>query len=309
MAEERSPEVTRRELLAATVAAATIPLAPVAVTAHPGALTAYQAGRDAYGLYTAAANTLARGYFETALALDPTCVRACAMLAATYRQEATMAWGANRDTSEAQAWRFAQDAVRLARQEPAPQPSLPYALEQWAWVLFYQARDYDAALAAIREATTASPTYASGHAMEGHVLIYMMQPEAAIRKAQDAFTLNPAALLHHHYDLGHAHYVWGWLSGDASHYGQAIAHLEQVLTINAQYRPARIFLVAALWELGRYAEARTHTAMLMALGRPRATANLAQFAAYCSRSHPYTDQALLAHLIQVWAAAEGVEGI
>jgi adenylate cyclase len=322
--------LTRRALLARAAAAAwALPLLPPlgraadhpghAFTTHAHAWDAFVEGATLYQRYTPEANAAARERFAQALTLDPACTRAYAMVAATHRQDGNQAWTEDRARSERLAADWARTAVSLARLEPAPTPSLPYALEQWAWVLLYQDHDHGAALAAAREAVALQPTFANGHALEAHILTYMGEPEAALRKTADAVRLDPTAVLHHAYHRGHAYYVWGarTLERDADaarpYYAQATTSFREALRRNHHYRPARSFLVAALWELGRWepgrtAEAQHEMAILRDTGRPQASENLHRFQDYVRRGNPYTDPAMTARLMAIWQAAETPAG-
>ena len=123
--------------------------------------------------------------FEKAIDLDPEFARAYANLAATHRQDWSFAWTQDRETSEELAYRLAHKAVELARRELEPKPSLPYALEQWAYVLLYRGQHQEASEAA-EEAVQRNPNYADGYALWAHVLIYRGEPEEALRKTQEA---------------------------------------------------------------------------------------------------------------------------
>jgi tetratricopeptide (TPR) repeat protein len=311
-----TPAVTRRTLLTSGVAAAVPAVLPhpveSPVPSQAGAWDTFLRGMTAYRRYTAETNREARTLFAQALALDPRCARAAAMLAATHRQDATFAWSADRTASEAEAAHWAQAALALARHEPAPQPSLPPVLEQWAFVLFYCQQRHVAALEAVREALQHTPTFANGHALEGHILAYLGEPEAALRKAEDAARLDPTAALFDHYHRGHAWLVLGYQRGvqDAGAarpcYVQAQHHFEAALALNPQYRASRVFLVAVLWELGLEDQARQETTILRAMGRPQVAGDRARFAAYVARSHPYAPALapLRERLITIWEAAE-----
>ncbi|HEY5869816.1 MAG TPA: adenylate/guanylate cyclase domain-containing protein, partial [Candidatus Tectomicrobia bacterium] len=107
-------------------------------TSSPVAWEYFMRGAELYRRYTPRDNAQARALFEQAIALDSEFARAYANLAATHRQDGNMEWTQDRETSEELAYRLAQKAVELARRELAPQPSLPYALEQLGWVLLYK---------------------------------------------------------------------------------------------------------------------------------------------------------------------------
>src|SRR5215471_14464503 len=110
----------------------------------------FMRGAELYRRFTPQDNVHARELFEKAIDLDPEFARAYANLAATHRQDWILAWTQDRETSEELAYRLAQQAVELARRELEPKPSLPYALEQWGFVLLYR-RQHQIGRASCRE--------------------------------------------------------------------------------------------------------------------------------------------------------------
>src|SRR5262245_56230795 len=272
----------------------------------------FMRGTALYRRYTPKDNAHARELFEKAIDLDPEFARAYANLAATHRQDGNMGWTEDRETSEALAYSLAQKAVELARRELEPKPSLPYVLEQWGWVLLYQA-DHEvasaAASAAAEEAVQRNPNFANGYALWAHALSYLGEPEKSLRKTEEAFRLDPQDSLHDHYHRGHAYYVWGYLTGEKDvtasmqHYQDAEKHLRAALEKNNNYRPARAYLVAVLWELGRQAEAKAEMAIVRA-ARGQAVQTPAQYQDYIRRSLPYKDRKILDYLVTIWQEAE-----
>ena len=229
--------------------------------------------------------------------------------------------------SETLALHWAHYAVELARRELEPKPSLPYALEQWGWVLLYigtqpeQAlngpqpeKALNAALEAAEEAVQRNRNFANGHALGAHVLSYLGKPDEALPKSDEAFRLDPKAVLQDHYHRGHASYVRGFLAAAGEqpdveaarrHYLEAEEHFRAALRRNNNYRPARSFLVAVLWELvSRQEEAKQEMAILRDTGRPQAFQNLKRFQDYVRRGNPYANKEITARLMEVWQAAE-----
>jgi adenylate cyclase len=277
----------------------------------------FMQGADFYRRYTKEDNARARELFEKAISLDPKFARAYALLAATHRADWIYAWTQDREISEAEAYRLAQHAVELARLEPEPKSSLPYALQQWAYVLLYR-RQHQEASAAAEEAVQRNPNYADGFALWALVLIYRGEPTEALRKTQEAIRLNPNYPFLYDYHRGLAYYVWGFLTAgtDATasrqYYQQAETHLREALRRNQNFRSARTYLVAVLSELGRQEEAEAETARLREMGRLRASEDPARFQAYIQQTHPYEMAAgkrlapeITTRLIDLWKAAEG----
>jgi hypothetical protein len=121
------------------------------------------------------------------------------------------------------------------------------------------------------------------------------------------------------YHVGQAYYVEGFLTegtdADASrrYYEQAETHLREALGKNKNFRPARVYLLAVLSELGqrmreadpveaqaREAQVRDEMGILRAMGRPRASQDPEQFKKYIQQAHPYENEALIQRLINVW---------
>jgi adenylate cyclase len=258
----------------------------------------FMRGTDLYRRFTPKDNAQARALFEKAIALDQDFARAYANLAATHRQDWILAWTQNRGESERLAYQKAEKAVELARREAEPKPSLPHALEQLGYVELYK-KHLPAARAAAEEAVRRNSNYTDGYALFAHVLIYLGEPEAALRKTQEAIDRDPKYPFFYDYHRGHAQYVWGFLTsaqnpGDRRrHFEEAETHLRAALKKNRNFRPARGYLVAVLSELGRQQEAVNEMATLRNMGGRSG-----------DRILPYQDDAIARHLIELWRAAE-----
>ena len=164
-------------------------------------------GQDRYRLYTPGDNAVARVLLKAAIVLDPTSARAHALLAATYRQDATLLWTADPARAEARALRLAEHAVALARQEPDPQPSLPPALEQLGFVLLYQydhAGCIQAAQEAIAHPSSSDQAKARALALWAHALTYLGNPTEALEYLAEAEALSHPLPFTIRYNKGHA---------------------------------------------------------------------------------------------------------
>jgi len=272
----------------------------------------FRDGMAQYRHYTPAANAQAKACFLAAIQADPRYVRAYALLAATERQAWTLGWTADRAAAHARALQYAEQAVALARQEAAPQPSLPGALVQWAFTLSYSQRHEEAAAAA-EESVRHRPTYADGWAVWGQVLAYRSQPGAALGKMARAIALHVQPPVFYTYHIGLAHYVDGLVrerrqAPDAADaYADAATHLRAACATNPDFRPGRIYLAATLWALGETAEAHQEMEVVHAMGRIRTTDPA--FAAVMREVNPFEDRSIVEHLIQVWQAAAAGEDV
>jgi hypothetical protein len=263
-------------------------------------------GAELYLRFTPQDNAHARELFKKAIDLDSEFARAYANLAATHRQDWTFAWTQDRANSGTLADHLAHKAVELARREPKPQPSLPYALEQLGWVLLYQHKNHEAAIAVAQEAVQLNPNYADGYALWGHALSYLGKPEEALRKSQEAIDRNPIHPFFYDYHRGQAHYVWGVLTSgqdpnsSRGHFEEAERHLQEALRKNNNFRPARSYLVAVLSELGHQNEAAYERGKLRDMGPPQAFQDLERFQEYIPQTNPYKDLAIterLSHIV------------
>jgi adenylate cyclase len=188
-------------------------------------------------------------------------------------------------------------------------PSLPFALEQLAYILLYR-KQYQEARDAAEEAVQLNPNYADGYAMWAHALIYWGKPEEALRKTQEAIDRNPKHPFFYDYHRGQAYYVWGFLTektdvnASRQYCQQAEEHLREALRKNKNFRPARSYLVAVLSELGQQANAVNEMAILRDAGRPQAFQDLKRFQEYVQRVAAYEDSAITTRLSDLWQAAE-----
>jgi adenylate cyclase len=269
----------------------------------------FMRGAELYRRFTAKDNAKARELFEKAIDLDPAFARAYASLAATHRQDGSLMWTQDPETSEELAYRLAEKAVEIARRESPPQPSLPFALEQWAYVLLYR-KQYPEATRAADEAVRLNPNYADGYAVGAHVLIYSGRPAEALRRTQEAIDHNPKYPFFYDYHRGQAYWVLGFqtLARDRNasmeHFRDAEVHLREALKKNKNFRPARAYLVAVLSELGQREEAVKEMAILRDSGRPQAFQDLKRFQEYVKQVAAYSDPAITARLSELWQRAE-----
>jgi adenylate cyclase len=298
--------LTRRMLLAAVpTLALTTAHRPAHVPVYPAANEALRIGTSHYLRMTAQGMLNARQSLTEALALDSTCARAYALLSATHRQDASGWWSADPIASESLAWTYAQQAVLLARQEPSPQPSLPHALEQLGWVQAYR-RQHQDALDTVTTLLAHAPDCANGYALRASILTYLGRPADALAASTHAFYLQPRVPFFYNYHQGQAHYVWSRLepTNAQAHLDCAAACLRTALSKHDDFRPARSYLIAALWDLGQQAEALALMGRAAAKGEPL-VAHLQMDDEARARAHvhyitPYANPAITAHLYQVW---------
>lgn len=308
--------LTRRTVLAACLSAAALPLVrphPAAgstFTPVPQAWELFQQAAVLFKRYTAVAYVEAQALLRQALVLDPLFARATALLGATYRHMGNQAWTADRDAAEREATRLVGYGVHLAWQEPPPQPSVPYALEQLGWVHLYITHDHDAALSAAEHAVQHDPTFLAGYALGAHVLTYMAQPEDSLALTAQLVARDPQGGFYHDYHRGNAYYVLGFLCevsdppGSIHAYHEAEHFLRATLHRLPQYRPAHSYLAATYMALERASEAAAEMQWLKTNGRPQASDNPAAWETYMRRGNPYRDPRITETLMARWKAAE-----
>jgi adenylate cyclase len=257
----------------------------------------FMRGAELYRRFTAKDNAHARELFEKAIDLDPEFARAYANLAATHRQDWVLAWVPDRNESERLAEDNANKAVELAKQEPSPQPSLSHALEQRGYVFLYQ-KKFQLASKDAGDAVSHNPNFADGYGLLAHVLIYQGEPAKALIETDKAAKLDPSSFFFD-YHRGHAKYVEGYLlaekndprSGDR--FREAEQFLRAALDKNRNFRPARLYLVVVLGELGRRQDAASEMATYRSMGGSAG-----------NRILPYQKPELARHVIELLKAAE-----
>jgi adenylate cyclase len=285
----------------------TLPAEGLFFTALPLAWEAFLAAGRSYRRFTPLDNSEARKHGEEALRLDPAFSRAHSLLAGVYRQDSSGWWSNDPDASERLAFMHATHATSLARLEKGAKPSLPYALEQMGWVLLYRG-EHEAALETVTEARVRYPTFAHGYALHAAILTYQGYPERALVESHAAARLlhpKPAPFFYD-YHQGQAYYVWGVLAGVRDRAKEAEACLKRALAKEDNFRPARSYLAAALWELGREREAVEVMEVSSQKGEPLLRhlreAHPARGLAHVERITPYVSAQLKERLYYIWRA-------
>jgi TolB-like protein/class 3 adenylate cyclase len=254
----------------------------------------FMQGAELYRRFTKEANAGARMLFLKAIAEDNNFARAFANLAGTYRQDWTFGWTEDLTDAENQARNNANEAVRFAEAEPEPKPSLPYALQQRAYVHMY-ALKHTEAIQDARRAVERDRNYADGYSAWALALIYSVDQNKtvvpdAIDKMEIAMRLNPKYPPTYPFHLGQAYYV----KGD---YQKAEEYLLEARGSNPNFRPARAYLVAVYIAQNRTAEARQEMTILQNMGRDKTLFTDPR------RVAPYQDQAISKGLLDAWQQA------
>lgn len=264
----------------------------------------FMQGAELYRRFTKDANAEARVLFEKAIAEDKNFARAYANLSATYRQDWLFGWTQELASADQQALELVQKAEEKAKMEPEPKPSLPYALQQAAYVYMYR-MDFDQAIKAAQEAVERDRNYADGYSAWALALIYSVTPEQsdiiipeAIGKMDIAMRLNPKYPVTYPFHLGQAHYVLGVLKSDRAEYMQAEKYLLEALGKNPNYRPARAYLAAVYYKQSLLEKAKADMDQLLKMGRPRMLYEEKR------RVAPYKSEAISESLLTAWRELE-----
>jgi adenylate cyclase len=186
-----------------------------------------------------------------ALEIDPTYVRAKALLAMSYCMRNTQGWGAPNDRAA---------AVALAREAVAAATDDPDALHFAGHVLSHCGRDYPSAFTALNRALRLHPSSAQTLNAMGHVHCDANDPGPAINYFQRALRLSPLdpdigyILL----GLGQAHMLEGRSE-------EALPFIARAVQEAPNYVSAHRTLILALTRLGRLDDARAAAARLLEL--------------------------------------------
>ena len=195
--------------------------------------------------------------FRQALKIDPHYAPATAALSLCHNFAAQSHWTA--DVAAARA-----ESLALARQAVADDPRDPHAHFALG-VACMNVRRLPEAIQEFREAVRLNPSHAFAHANLGQVFNYLNRPREGLPQVELALRLNP-----------HDPRRFMWLPYVAtSHYlsrryKACLEASEQALLANPEYPHAVRYMVAALGQLGRVAEARPLLALLRRYDRDMA---------------------------------------
>jgi adenylate cyclase len=185
----------------------------------------------------------AQRYFRQALEIDPHYARATAALSLCYNFAATSRWVPDVPAAYAESLALARSAVM----DDPRDPNTHFALG----VACMNARRLPDALTELEAAVQLNPSFAFAHANLGQVLNYLNRPEEGLEKVELALRLNPhdpRRFMWLPY-VATSHYL-------ARRYTACLKASEQALLANPEFPLAVRYLVAALGQLGRTAEAK-----------------------------------------------------
>ena len=207
----------------------------------------------------------AEALFHRALAVDPQYAPALASLSVSRNFAAIRRWTDDVPASFRQSYDFARQAVAADRRNPQCHFALGIA--------HMNLGDRDQAVAALRHAIALNPSHVSARSNLGQLFNYLNRPADALAELDIALRLSPHDPYRYQWlpYLAASHY----LSGD---YRACLTACEQALRTNPEFPLAVRYLVAALGQLDRAAEAAAPLALMR-----RIDGNLARLEAMTRR--------------------------
>jgi serine/threonine-protein kinase len=176
----------------------------------------YLKGRYAWNKRTQEGVAEAIGYFEQAIAEDPTYAPAYAGLADSYALDVDY-----RSIPVDEAYRRAKEYARKALELDETVPSAHASL---AWSLFVYDWDWEGADREFRRAIELNPRYASAHQWYAFLLASRGDHDAALLEGHTAIELDPASVS--------ARRGLGWLAFYARRFDLALDHLARAVEMN-----------------------------------------------------------------------------
>jgi serine/threonine protein kinase/Tfp pilus assembly protein PilF len=199
----------------------------------------YLKGRYAWNKRTQEGVAEAIGYFEQAIAEDPTYAPAYAGLADSYALDVDY-----RSIPVDEAYRRAKEYARKALELDETVPSAHASL---AWSLFVYDWDWEGADREFRRAIDLNPRYPSAHQWYAFLLASRGEHDAALLEGHTAIELDPASVS--------ARRGLGWLAFYARRFDQALDHLARAVEMNPMAVESYRILATTLGIRGQWGEA------------------------------------------------------
>jgi len=189
---------------------------------------------------TRESNARAIATFEAAIARDPVFARAYGALAVAMARSYSRGWTDTPVETLNRALSLAVKAVTLDR-------GLPQAYWAHAFTLMI-AKRLPEALAEMERGVAIAPNFADGYGLLALINNELGNGDRALELIRKAIALNPFYTWDYPYNVGRAQYNLG-------HYAEALPPLNDALQRNPNARPARLYLIATLVNLGRMDDA------------------------------------------------------
>jgi adenylate cyclase len=219
----------------------------------------------------------AQGFFREAIATDPNYGQAAAALSVCLAQSMFSGWMNDPKAAIVEAFELGQRAVFLDARDPLAHFALGLAA--------LHNKQIPLAVRETEAATRINPSYAAAHVNLGNLYNYMGRPDEALERVNRGLRLSPndPRVFLWIPALAGAHFL-------AGRYEQAIEAGRYGLAIKPDYLHSLRYVVAALGQLGRAAEATAEVARLRTLD-----GSLASTASFLSGY--YTDRKSLDHIL------------
>ena len=231
-------------------------------------------GLEYYNRFSLEGNLKARELFEKAIELDTGYTMAYAKYGWTYLTEWMMGWSDDERNLE----RARELAIKAISAGDTVGSAYCLLGHSYLWK-----KQHAKAIAMYEELESMNYGMAEALSDYASVLNFSGMPEKAIELLQKAIRLDPLFPVFNSFNLGHAYYLVG-------RYQAAITHLREALVHNADFFPARFFLVTAYVALGRLEEARAEADLVHRKG---AETSLDTW----SKRLPYKDPDTLASMV------------
>lgn len=208
---------------------------------HPGAYDLLLRGLEKLRRFSRETNLEAQTYFEQAIALDPTFVRAHADLALTHALQAEQHWTEDPVSSSQRALEIANHALTL----DDANAQVYFALS----VIHRSLGNSDDAVLVSKRTVELEPNYADGYATLAISLNYAGYPNEGLEAIKRATRLNPLKPFFYVWTEGQSNYLLG-------RYEEAAKLFEQVAGANPEFPAGHKMLAATYAEIGRIQDAK-----------------------------------------------------
>jgi adenylate cyclase len=189
-------------------------------------------------------NDQARLMFERAIELDPQLASAYAGLGFTHYEAWSQGWSQDPGSLD-RAYEMAQKAIAL-------DDSYAGAHTLLGWVYLWR-KQHDLAIAQLELAIALNPNEANHYADLAQVLIFAGKPAEAVEWVEKAMQLRPRYPVQYPFTLGFAYLF-------LERYDEAIAALQEAITLNPFFLPNHLVLAGIYTETGQDEQARYHMA-------------------------------------------------
>jgi tetratricopeptide (TPR) repeat protein len=251
-------------------------------TDDPAAYNLYLRGRYEWHKRTEAGLRAAADYFAQATLRAPQYARAWAGLGDAHAVLGFYDYLPPRNAFP-QAKQAALRALQLDSSLAEPHATVAYVALYYEW-------QWQEAERAFQRSIALNPRYSTAHQWYGNLLTALGRFDEAAREMRAAMEIDPLSLI--------ANAALGWTLYYAGHYGEAVAQLDQTLTLNADFELAHLWRGLALLELQRHAEAQQAIERAVQLSGGSAISKASLAHAYARAGHTELARQMVSSLEQ-----------